>query len=1511
MSGMNNGAPVGAVLVLGGGIAGMQAALDCANSGFKVYLVEQQASIGGNMARLDKTFPTNDCAMCMISPKLVETGRHLNIEIIANADLKAVAGTPGRFQATIKKRARYVDENKCNGCGDCERACPVTCRDAFNGDLGERHAIHRLYPQAIPNVYAISKAGALPPCRGVCPAGVNAQGYVALIAKGKFLESLDVVRERMPFAGICGRVCHHPCETQCNRAKVDEPIAVRHLKRFVADYEWSLIKTGQSIARAPSEAPVAEPQRYQERVAVVGGGPAGMTCANDLAKMGYAVTVFEAAEQLGGMMRQGIPAYRLPREVLDHEIALITGQGIDVRTNQALGRDFTLSDLRAQGYACTFVATGAHLPKRIPLEGSDAVGVLYGTSFLREVNVGQAPRLGKRIAVIGGGNVAIDAARCALRESPDSAVALYCLEARGEMPAHEWEIQEALEEGIAIHPSWGPGRILVRNGAVRGLELVRCLCVFDENRQFNPKFDRAETQQVTADTIILAVGQVCDLSFVDGHVQTKHGLIAVDRITLETSMKGVFAGGDNVLGPASLVQAVEQGHRAAESMHRFMRGLDLREGREAVERSAEFAAPPAETPVVPARRIAIPTASPEERKRSFLEMEHGYTPEMAMAEAQRCLNCGICSQCNECVRVCKAHAIDHAMRDQDLTLEVGAVIVTNGYDLFDPRIKAEYGFGRYPNVITSMQFERILSASGPYQGHVRRPGDGKTPRKVAWIQCVGSRDTTLGRNYCSSVCCMYATKEAIIAKEHEKDLEPTIFFIDLRAFGKGYEEFYNRAKSQYGVRYVRSQVSSLKENPENKNIIIRYVGESEGRIRIVEEEFDLVVLSVGMTARPDTAVLTQTLGISCNEYGFARGSQALPLLSDREGIYLCGTVSGPKDIPETVMESSAAAALCGQLLGRARGTRVRIKEYPAEREVAGEAPRIGVFICHCGTNIASVVDVAAVAEYVKSIPGLTHAEHTLYACSQDTQERIKGIIQEKRLNRVIVASCTPRTHEPLFQETLREAGLNKYLFEMADIREQCSWVHQGESVRATEKAKALVRGSIGKARNLEPLKFNRVGVTRCALVVGGGIAGLTAAHSLARQGFSVHLVEKSGTLGGQLRKVRRSLEGYDWQRHLENLIAQVQADESITVHLNSEIAECNGFVGNFTTRLQGASNATINHGVTLVATGAAEFQPDGFLYGGSPRVMTQQSLEEMLHGGNGLRGSSGHAERPPESVVMIQCVGSRDEKRPYCSRVCCGAAVKNALAVKEKYPDTQVYVLYRDMRTYQYREEYYWQARDRGVVFIHFPDEEYPEVGQEGDRLRVSVRDTALGEPLTLPADWVVLSTAVVPDRASNGRLAELLKIPLNDHGFFMEAHIKLRPVDFANEGIFVCGLAHSPKYTEENISQALAAAGRAACILSRNYLEVGGVISHVNQNKCAACLTCVRECVYQAPFINAEGKAEIEEAKCQGCGNCAAACPAKAIQLQAFTDAQEQALVRSLLNETAAEAQQMALARE
>jgi heterodisulfide reductase subunit A-like polyferredoxin len=1472
----------GSVLIIGGGIAGMQAALDSAELGLKAYLLEKEPAIGGNMARLDKTFPTNDCAMCMISPKLVETGRHLNIEVISYAELEHLEGEAGNFTATIRKKARYVDEERCNGCGECEPECPVVRKDVFNGELSERKAIYRLYPQAIPNVFTIDKGEYKPPCRTACPAGVNVQGYVALIAKRKFREALELIRERMPFAGVCGRICHHPCEAQCNRQDIDEPVAIRHLKRFAADYEMASLASGD-VKPAEPELSTQERPRRSEKIAVIGGGPSGLTCAYDLVREGFQVTLLESSETLGGMMRTGIPDYRLPKDYLDYEIERMVAEGIEVRTGQALGRDFTLHGLREEGYKAVYLALGAQKAKKIPLEEGDGPGVLYGIPFLRQVSQGQLPSIGKRVVVIGGGNVAIDVARTALRLG--SQVTIVYRRTKKEMPAHHWEVEEALEEGIQLRSSWSPARVIRQGQDVQGLEVERCMSVYRGDGKRQLEVDPDQREMIPTDTIILATGQQCDLNGLEDEVATEDDLITADPLTLEASSPGLFAGGDVVLGPSSLVESVAQGHRAAESILRYAEGKDLRESREPVAPPEAQADIPDSADTNKVHRTDISTKNPDQRNHNFTEIEKSFSEEEAVREANRCLQCGNCAECMECVRTCKADAIDHTQKDTTYELQVGAIIATGGFSVFDAYKKPEYGYGRYPNVVTSLQFERILSASGPYSGHLKRPHDGKKPRKIAWIQCVGSRDVTLGNDYCSSVCCMYAIKEAIIAKEHEPDVEPTIFYIDIRAFGKGFESFYERAKNESGVRFVRSQISSIKEDPLSRNLLLQFVDERQGRQRVVEESFDMVVLSVGLVSNPATQSLADILQIQRNTFGFLEEKKLHPLQSSREGIFLCGAGSGPKDIPETVMQGSSAAALCSEMLRSVRNTEVFTKEYPVEKEVTGKEPRIGVFVCHCGINISSVVDVEKVSQYIEALPGVVHSEHTIYTCSQDTQKRIREVIRDKDLNRVVVASCTPRTHEGLFQETLREAGVNKYLFEMTDIREQCSWVHQKEPELATEKAKSLVRGSIGKSRLLEPLTLKKISVNPTALVIGGGISGITSSLSLARQGFKVHLVEKQKRLGGNLWFLKHGLDGEDWLGYLKNKIREVEDNDLIDLYLDTEVKNVQGSVGNFTTQLTGEQAGELQHGVIIVATGAEEYQPNEFLYGNHPRSITQRQLETTLEETNRFG-----------TVVMIQCVGSRTPEHAYCSRVCCSEAIKNAIAIKEKDPSAQVYILYRDLRTYTYREVFYRRARELDVRFIHFPDETYPQVEESGEKIRVQVRDTVINDDIVLEPDWLVLSAGIVANREDNQHLAELMKLPLDEHGNFMEAHVKLRPVDFASEGVFLCGLAHSPKNTEENITQAIAAAGRAATILSRDSLEVGGVVSVIDQDKCAACLTCLRECVFDAPFVNADGKAEIDPAKCQGCGNCAAACPARAIQLLTFTESQENALYTCIL---------------
>ncbi len=842
-----------------------------------------------------------------------------------------------------------------------------------------------------------------------------------------------------------------------------------------------------------------------------------------------------------------------------------------------------------------------------------------------------------------------------------------------------------------------------------------------------------------------------------------------------------------------------------------------------------------------------------------------------------------CIECMACVDACQTGAIDHDMEEEVITVEVGALIVCPGFELFDARLRGEYGFRDYANVITSAQFERILSASGPFQGKVKRLSDGATPKKIAFLQCVGSRDITRGQGYCSAVCCMYATKEAIIAKEHEPELDVAVFCMDVRSAGKDFEKYYNRAREEYKVRYIRSIVSTVRELQQGKNLRLKYRAAGGG---MKEEDFDLVVLSVGLKPGKDAVEMAGRLGVQLNSYNFCRLDPLSGVATARPGVYVAGAFCGPKDIPETVMQSSAAAAEAAALLSPARNTLVTEKEFPPESDLEKEEPRIGVFVCHCGKNIGSVVDVPAVVESAKKLPCVVHAQENLYACAQDSQAAMREIIREKGLNRVVVASCSTRTHKPLFQETVREAGLNRHLFEMANIRDQCSWVHAHQPEKATAKALDLVRAAVRKAARLRPVKQVTVGVVPAALVVGGGVAGLNAALSLARQGYRAELVEKIGVLGGVANKIDWGFEGEDVRGYIKQLVDQVTGHPLIKVHPNCEVTEVTGYTGNFTSRL--SSGAEVRHGAAIIAIGGREYKPEEYLYGVDDRVMTQMEMEEAVTAGDSRLEKA-------KNIVMIQCVGSREGSRQYCIRVCCSKAIKLALMLKEKNPGANIFVLYRDMRTYSFLEDRYREARARGIIFIRYDLEQKPVVEKQGEDLQVSFPDPMIGLEAAVDADLVVLAPAILAPE-DNDKIARLFKAPLNADGFFLETHMKIKPVDLPAEGVYVCGLAHSPKNIEESIIQAKAAAGRAATVLSRARLEAGGVVAQVLPRKCAGCLTCVRVCPFGAPRINPQTlRAEIEAVQCRGCGTCAGECPNKAIELLGYTDEQQAAAVEGL----------------
>jgi heterodisulfide reductase subunit A-like polyferredoxin len=1227
------------------------------------------------------------------------------------------------------------------------------------------------------------------------------------------------------------------------------------------------------------------PSPEAQMVAIIGAGPAGLTAAGDLADMGFAVTVYEALSAAGGMLRYGIPEYRLPKKVLDYEIELIRRRGVKFIYNCRIGKDITIEKLR-QDNAAVFISAGAHISRKLGVEGEQKKGVLHGVEFLREAASTQKPVVKSKVVVIGGGNVAVDVARTALRLGAKQ-VEMVCLEQHDEMPAYKEEIEATLAEGIKINNGWGPKRI-IGNGSVTGIEFKRCTQVFDEHKRFRPVYNENELTRIDADQIIVAIGQAVDnalLSHIE--VENERGCFKADPITGKTSVEGIFAGGDNASGPLSVIEAVAAGKRVAESIERHLTGKEMLSDRfeESLKPLSEDLLPSTED-IEKKLRPAVKETPVKSRLNNFNEVEKGLTEEEAIAEAERCLNCALCSECNQCVEKCEQHAIDHAMKERLVKLEVGSVILTPGFEEFDATRKGEFGYKRYPNIVTSVQFERMLSAAGPFEGHVIRLSDGSPAQRIAWIQCVGSRDSQCGNEYCSSICCMMATKQALVAGEHVDGLDATIFYMDIRAFGKDFDLYYERAKAQKNIHYIKSIPSRVIQVPGNKDLRLFYLDENQ---QISQKDFDLVVLSVGMEPPASMKEITSRLDIKLNEFNFCRTDRLAPLTTTMPGVFVGGAFQEPKDIPETVTQASAAASMAMELLATARNTLITKKSYPSEHDVTDEEPRIGVFVCHCGMNIASVVDVEQVVKNIENQPGVVFASHTMFTCSDTSLSNIKDMIREHRLNRIVVASCTPRTHEPLFRETLREAGLNPYLFEMANIRDQCSWVHSKEPQSATQKATELAKMAIARAHLLTPLESGTLKVEQTGIVIGGGLSGMTAALALANQGFEVQLVERENRLGGTLHDIYHTFEHDNIAGFTASLIKQVEKNPNIKLYLGTEITAISGHIGKFNITLNKAGrNVEITGGTIIVATGAKKAQTTEYLYGQLKGVLTQAELEKQLN--EKTYPAKG------QNIVMIQCVGSRNNEHPYCSRICCSMAIKNAIEIKKRDPNANVYVLYRDVRTYGFRETYFKQARELGVVFIRYTPEAPPQV-VDSNGLKVTLTSPDLAEPIEIEADNVVLSTGIAADKDNNKHISDMLKVPLNADGFYVEAHTKLRPVDFTTEGIFLCGLAHSPKFIDENISQARAAAARAVTVLSKTQLDVSAQVSYVDQDKCISCMTCVTVCPYSAPFCNKDGKGQIEAAKCMGCGICASECPARAIQLHHFETDQFTVMIKKLFS--------------
>jgi len=1403
----------------------------------------------------------------VISPKLVEVGRHLNIELLTNTELLDLTGDPGNFTAKIRQEPRFVDLAKCTSCGDCAKVCPIELSNDYDEGLSTEKAIYKQYAQAIPGAYAIHKRGTAP-CKATCPAHVSIQGYIALINTGKYREALELFKQDHPFPGICGRVCHHPCEEICTRNDLDQPLAIRELHRFLADYERD---SGEPYIPEVTE-------QREEKVAIIGSGPAGLTTAYYLAQKGYSVTIFEKLPVAGGMMAVGIPEYRLPRDILAGEIKVIEQLGVTIRTGVTFGKDITLESLKADGFSAVFLAVGLHGGRKLGVENEDSEGVLQGVDFLRDAAMGKDVPIGKDVLVVGGGNVAIDVALIAKRKGAEN-VTLICLESRDEMPAWEHEIEEALEGDIKIANSFGPKAFFIDKGnRVSGIEFKACTAVFDAEGRFSPRYNENECQPYFGDTIIISIGQSAQLDFAEGQgiAVTPRGGIEVDPVTLQTPIEWVFAGGDVFYGPKSVVDAVSCGKEAAESIHRFINGQDLVEDREQIW---EFEKPDISLESKQAR-TTVRCLDPEARECNFLEVSFGYNEKEAKQEADRCLRCGICSECYQCVSACLAGAVDHTQTPVEKALEVGSVILSQGADAFDPgNMEPFYHWQSNPNVMTSLEFERILSASGPTLGHLQRPSDGKDPKRIAWLQCVGSRDTNrCGNGYCSSVCCMYAVKEAMISKEHAHgDLDCAVFNMDIRTFGKDYEKYYLRARDKDGVRFVKARIHTIEEIHDTGELRLHWVDDTGEQ---KEETFDIVVLSVGLQVTESSIDLAKRLHIDLGKYNFAETDPFLPVATSRKGVYTCGVFQGPKDIPSAITEASAAASAAAVDLAEARNTDTKKAVVPDEIDVSEVEPRVGVFVCNCGINIGGVVDVPAVKEYAASLPNVVFTDENLFTCSQDTQDKIKEMIKEHNLNRLVVAACTPKTHEAIFQETLEGCGINKYLFEMANIRNQNSWIHAKVPETATQKAKDLVRMAVARAETLYPLKERVIPVNKQALVIGGGVAGMNAALNLGRQGFKVFLVEKDVELGGMAKRLHHTIEGKDIAGYLKQLRGEVRAEQKVEVLTGARIVGFSGYKGNFSTEVMAGDETearTLKHGIIIVATGATEYIPTEYQYPESDRVVTQVELSDRI----AEKGASDLS-----TVVMIQCVGSRNDQNPNCSRICCQSAVKNALAIKKQNPDAQVFVLNRDIRTYGLLEDYYTEAREKGVIFIRFDSESPPVVTTDNGSLLVSIKDHILQRDLEIEADLVTLSAGVVAQDTED--LSRIMKLNRNPEGFFMEAHVKLRPVDMIGEGVFLCGTAHGPKLLTETVAQAQAAVSRATTFLSKSEIKLSAITAKLDTDHCVKCLTCVRSCPFQVPTFNTEkGEVEIDEALCRGCGVCTAVCPREAINLSFYENEQ------------------------
>ena len=893
------------VMVIGAGIAGIQAALDVAAAGYEVALVERNPSIGGHMAMLDETFPTLDCSQCILTPRMVSVGQHPKIKLYTYSEIEDVSGYVGNFKVKVKKRPRYVNE-KCTSCDECTKVCPVEVPNEFDERISLRKAIYRPFPQAVPGTFTIDRRG-IAPCKAACPAGTSVQGYVALIREGKYKEALELNRRVNPFPSVCGRVCTHPCETECGRSEVDESIAISALKRFVAD--WGMANE--------KELPQPVKKTHSHKVAIIGSGPAGLTCAYQLVKLGYPITVFEALPAGGGMMRVGIPDFRLPKDLLETEIEYIRALGVDIKYNTQVGKDIAFEKL-AEDFDAVFVAVGAHKGAKIGIPGEESEGVIHAIDFLRDVNLGQRTDLtGKRVAIIGGGNAAIDASRTGLRLGAKESVIVY-RRTRNEMPANDWEVEASLEEGVKIRYLEAPVEIVTKNGKVSAIKCIKMeLGEPDQSGRRRPVPVEGPEFEMSVDIVIPAISQNPDLSFLLSEFEvTKWNTIVVDETTGATQKPGIFAGGDVVLGPDTIIKAIAHGNKVATSIDLYLRGEDMSADREPPTKQI---AKPEIAGVTKAERVRMPELAASKRKDNFSEVELGITSKMAKTEAERCLDCGICSECLECAKVCEAECIDYNMREEIVEEEVGAIIVATGYELLDTRVFEEYGYGRYPDVITSMEFERMVSASGPTDGKLMRPSNGKPPETIVFLQCIGSRREVGGVSYCSKICCMYTAKHAILYKHKVHDGQAFVFYMDVRSGGKNYEEFVRRVVTKKIATYLRGRVAKI--FPRDGKLIVRGADTlSGGQVEIATE---MVVLAPALVPSAGVRELAQKLRIGYDQHGFLMEAhpKLRPVETNTAGVFLAGTCHSPQDIPDSVVQASATASKALGLISHNRLSR--------------------------------------------------------------------------------------------------------------------------------------------------------------------------------------------------------------------------------------------------------------------------------------------------------------------------------------------------------------------------------------------------------------------------------------------------------------------------------------------------------------------------------------------------------------------------------------------------------------